>query len=158
MSNYDSIDLDFSWDGDFVEGIDGDLGDTRDDYIRSLESEIHSVMRSEVGDWELDPGVGANLSDYRGEPNNRITATALEDRIVSRIVAIGIVKPEDVKCRVIPVGRHQTMASLHVNATATPGNRLEPNEPLAINLLYDSLEDSIFFLDESQTKRNARTF
>jgi Fe2+ transport system protein FeoA len=156
VANYDSVDLDFTWDGDYFVGKDGDIADTSDDLIRSLENEIHTVLRSEFGDWERDIVVGANMSEFRGEPNTRETGKQVEDRIRSRLVAIGIVQGEDLNVRVIPVGPHKVMIVIHINVTATSGNRLEIGEPLAVSLTYDSLEDSVFFLEVDQAERNAR--
>ena len=49
MGFYDSIDLDWSWDGDFDTGDDNDLKDTSDDYIRSLETPLFKVRPGDIG-------------------------------------------------------------------------------------------------------------
>lgn len=156
MANYDTIDLDFTWDGDFKIGTDGDIADTRLDLIQSLRNELHNIMRSEFADWELHPNLGANISEFRGEPNTRETATAMRTRIVTKVVGATVVQPEDISVEILPVGRSQVMVTIAINAAATPNNNLDPNQPLAIAFLYDSLEDSVFFLEESQTERAFR--
>ena len=150
IANYDSIDSDWTWDGDFIRGNDGDFKDTSDDYIKSLRNELHSLLRSEFDDWELHPNFATNISEYRGEPNNRPIADAMRDRIKSRIVAAGLVYMEDLDVRIVPVGQSQVLTIIRINATATPANGLIVGEPLTVHFLYDSLEDSVFFLPPSK--------
>jgi len=156
VANYDSIDLDWTWDGDFILGKDGDLKDTEDDLLRSLLNEIHTIARSEFNDWQMHPNLGANMSEFRGEPNSREVGEAMRSRFKSRLVAAGILRSEDVSVRVIPVGRHQALIMLNVEATATSGNNISIGEPVVVTFLYDTLEDSVFFLEESQITRDAR--
>lgn len=155
MGNYDSIDLDFTWSGDYVVGQDGDLGDTSDDFIRSLVNEVRTVCQSEYGDWERDPAVAADLADFRGEPNTRVTGDKIRDRVKSRIVSTGIVRAEDLFVRVTPVHIHQVLVMIRIQAQATPGNSLVVGEPIQINLIYDSSEHDIFFLPPPAHEREA---
>ena len=156
MSNLDSNDLAWSWDGDFDVGPDGDIKDTSSDLISSLETEIRTVIRSEFGDWEKHPVLGCNLSDYRGQPNTRSTAHSIEQRITSRLVATGILKKEDISIRIIPTAQSEVLIMLRIAAAATANNRLEIGQQLELNFLYDSLEDSIFFLPTNQLERDSR--
>lgn len=150
MANYDSIDLDWTWDGDFILGDDGDLADTAGDYLTSLQNEIRTVMRSELSDWQEHPILGCGLSDFRGEPNTRETAEAMRTRILSRLVSSGIVSQEDCFIRIIPVHAHQVLVMIRINAVPTPQNGLVPGVPVIVAFTYDSLEDSVFFLPPSQ--------
>jgi len=154
--NYDTLDLDFSWDGDLVLGSDGDLGDNRDDGIRSLENEIRTVVKSEMGDWQHHPSLGANLSEFRGEPNTREIGKKIEQRVVSSLTNTGIVRLEDLKVRVVPTSVHAILIIITVTAQATPYNRLSQGESIVVSLSYDSLEDSVFFLPPSRTEWEGR--
>lgn len=156
MGIYDAIDLDFTWDGDFVIGKDGDLGDTSDDQIRSLENEIHNICKSEIGDWEQHPMLGANLSDFQGEPNTRESGKRLQERIHFRLVDAQLVDPADLEVRVIPVHIHQVLVIIKINAVATSENRLISQEPFITQLLYDTTENGIFFMPQNLTAQNAR--
>lgn len=160
MANYDSIDAKWTWDGDYVVGFDGDIGGSEadGDYLESLLTEIHTVLRSEFDDWQLDPNVGTNLSDFRGEPNDRETAVRIEQRIKGRLAAARILKAEDIAVRVVPTGRHEVLIIISLNVTSTPQNNLEPGQPLVVSVVYDTLEDSVFFLDESQESRAGRSY
>lgn len=158
MANYDAIDLDFTWDGDVSIGLDGDLADTRDDRLRSLENEIRTVVKSEFGDWQRDPGVGAGINDFRGEPNNRETARLMQDRLISRISSINIVQSEDIEVRIVPVGPHEVMGIIYIVATPTPKNRLRPGDYLIVAFSYDSFEDGIFFLKTDEAERAFRSY
>ena len=57
MADYDSIDLDFTWDGDYVVGIDGDLGDTSKDLLQSLENEVRDILKAEFNDVPHERGI-----------------------------------------------------------------------------------------------------
>ena len=152
MANYDSIDLDWTWDGDYVLGDDGDIKDTSYDLLQSLRNELRSVLRSEFSDWELHPNLGANISEFRGEPNTREIGAIMEDRIRSKILSPGIVEPGDIQVKLIPVSSSTVMINILIQAAATPANNLTVGEPLAVTLLYDSLEDSVFFLAGSRAE------
>lgn len=154
MANYDSIDLDWTWDGDYTRGLDGDLGDTRDDLLKSFRNELHTVVRSEFDDWQLHPNLATNLSEYLGEPNTPEIATDIQQRIITRIAAATVANAEDLDVRVVPVAVSQVLVIMKVNARATPGNNLTAGEPLVVSLLYDSLEDSIFFLEPSKAAQD----
>jgi hypothetical protein len=158
MANYDTIDIDFTWDGDFVKGKDGDLGDTSDDHIRSLVNEIQSVVKSVFKDWEKDPHVAGDLDDYKGEPNSKDTGRQIENRVKSRLVAVPLVQPQDVQVRVVPVHVNQIMVIIRIQAVATPNNSLKPGEPVVVTFLYDSMEHDIFFLPPAQKDKDKLLF
>lgn len=158
MANYDTLDLDWSWDGDFYIGEDGDIKTNDDDLVRSLENEIQTVLKSEFDDWESHPTLGANLSDFRGEPNTRETGRAIEERVISRLTSINLVKAEDIAVRVTPTSSSQVMIAISVRAVPTPSNRLNLGERILTTLLYDTLEDSVFFIPTSKLDRDSRGF
>ena len=97
------------------------------------------------------------MSEFRGEPNTANMGAAMQSRMVNRLAGAGIVRAEDIEARVVPVGKHQVLIILSVSATATPGNGLTIGEPVVVTFLYDSLEDSVFFLEESKTTHDFRT-
>jgi hypothetical protein len=158
MALYDTIDLQWSWDGDISIGPDGDLADTKDDLIQSFVNEIQTVIKSEIGDWEQHPTLGANLSNFRGESNSRENARKMERQIISRLGGSGIVKSEDLAVRIIPTGRYEIMIMIRINAAATSRNSLRTGEPISVNLIYNSSEDSVFFLPETDLERSFRGF
>ena len=158
MANYDTIDLDFTWDGDFVKGLDGDLGDTSDDFIRSLMNEIRDLVKSDFGDWEKDPHFAADLNDFKGEPNTKKTGKTIEERVKSRITSAPLVQGQDVQVKVVPVHVNQILIAIRIQAIATPGNSLKLGEPIVVSFLYDSTEHDIFFLPPAQKDRDKLFF
>lgn len=157
MGLYDAIDLDWFWDGDYGIGDDNDLKDTSDDYIRSLENDIMTVMKGEIADWQLHPTLAASLSDYQGEPNTRANGEKIRARTRSALIEANVVQAQDLTVRVVPVGYHEILIMISVTAVSTPNNRLELGTPVVINLLYDSIEKGIFFTPINQTDRDFRT-
>lgn len=156
MGKYDSYDLDWTWDGDLALGDDGDLKDTSDDAITSLLNEIRTIIRSELGDWQMHGLLGSNLSDFLGEPNTQETALAIEERISSSLITFGTIDAKDITVRVIPVQRHMVMVIITISAEATQYNSLTAGEPVKVTLTYDTLEDTVFFLEGSELIRQGR--
>jgi hypothetical protein len=146
MGLYDSVDAYWTWDGDYAIGNNGDLKDTEEDLLLSLEQEIATVVKSELLDWELDPIVGATLSDFVGEPNTRENGRLIEDRIRFKLVDVGIVAPEDLTVRVVPTGVHELLIMINVLTLATEGNRLTTADSVSVNISYDTMENGLFFL------------
>jgi len=147
MANYDSIDLDWSWDGDFAIDITGDLKDTSSDFLLSLVNEIATIVKSESLEWEKDITLGGNLGDFQGQPNVAAVGAAIEDRVSSSLVNQNIIQPGDVSVKVLPVHANQVLIMIRVAAEATSRNGLVPGEPVKINLVYDTSENSVFFLN-----------
>lgn len=156
MTDYSTIDIDFTWDGDFTRGSDGDLGDTSYDLLQSLRNEIHDACRYVFGDWRHDPNYTVGLPDFGGEPNTRETAEKIRNRLLTRLPALGIVQKEDLSARVFPISPAEMMAIVTVNAAATPGNGLSSGELVVVSVVYDSLEDSVFYVSESQIGKEYR--
>ena len=154
MARYDKIDFDFQWTGDIYLGEDGDIKDTSDDQIRSLENEIQSVVKSEFGDWQAHPTLGANISEFKGEANTRELGKRIEERVSLRLTSIGLIQAADLKVKVLPVTRHEVMIVIQVQASATAQNRLTLGEKVEVKLLYHSMEDGMFFLTPSNQERD----
>jgi hypothetical protein len=151
--DYSSIDLEWNWTGDFAIGKDGDLKDTSDDTIQALVQEIQSIIRSNFKDWKAHPSLAANLAQFRGEANTRETGKRVEQQIFSVLVNNNVVRPEDLTVKVVPIHIHQIAVFLKISALATPQNSLELGQPVVTALIYDSVEDSVFYVPEDQLKR-----
>lgn len=154
MALYDSIDLAWTWDGDYVLGDNGDIDDTSSDYIISLVQEIQTIVKGELGDWEKSPNICADLCDFNGEPNTKNTGSKIINRITSKIVSNGLVKSEDLQVKVVPIGTNQVLVSIRVQATPTPNNSLQLGQPVVVSLVYDSVENNIFFLPDNVSARD----
>jgi len=152
MAIYDSVDLFWSWDGDFGIGTDGDVRDTGEDYLLSLIQEIHTVVKSEIGDWEGDPMVGATLSDFIGEANTRENGKKLEDRVRYKLIEAQVVRQDDLSVRVVPVSIHQVMIMINVVVVATTENKLNVGDQVNVNLLYDTMENGLFFMPDTSVQ------
>jgi len=146
MAIYDSNDLFWTWDGDLAVGKDGDIKDTSDDLLLSLQQEIATIVKSELGEWEAEPLLGCTLSDFLGEPNTRENGEAIENRIRIKLVETNIVQREDLGVRVVPTGPHQLMIMINVSVVATGNNQLTVADPVSVNILYDTMENNLFFM------------
>jgi len=157
MANYDSIDLDYTWDGDYRIADDGDIKDTTDDYTKSFVNEITTIVKADLLDWELEPTLGTNLSDFVGEANTRENGEAIEDRVRISLIDSGIVSPEDLFVRVIPLSIHRVMISIAVLTLATSNNRLSAGEPVVVTLVFDTTEGGIFVQPISAMREEQNT-
>jgi len=151
---YDAIDCEWTYDGDFAVGKDGDLKDTSYDLIQSKIQEIQSLVKSEVNDWKANPAFAATLSDFRGEPNTREIAKLIEQRVSSALISNNVVRPEDLGVRVVPTGIHEINILIRVSAMASNRNSLELGEPIVVSVVYNSVEDGIWFVKQDQRERN----
>jgi hypothetical protein len=146
MGLYDSNDLYWTWDGDLAVGDDGDIKETMPDALQSLRQEIATIVKSEINEWEAEPSLGCTLSDFMGEPNTRENGQAIEDRIRLKLAEANIVQREDLNVRVVPTGPHQIMIMINVSVLATAQNQLTLAEPVNVSLLYDTMENNLFFM------------
>lgn len=149
MAIYDENDISFSWNGDFLVSADYDLADTSTDALLSLLQQIHDICASSLRDWEFYPSRAATLSDFVGEPNTKETGDAIHDRLRISIVSAGLVAEEDLEIRIIPVHIHRVLVIIKINAVSTYANNLEIGEPLITSLVFDFMEQGIFFLDKT---------
>lgn len=146
---YDSIDLEFSWNGDFALGWEGDLADTSDDLLKALRQEIHTVCASYAGDWELYSNLGASLRDYVGEPNNRRTADAIHERLRLSLISAGVVAENDLELRVVPVHRHRVLIVVKIAVIPTAFNKMDRStNSITTALVFDFIEQGIHFLSK----------
>jgi hypothetical protein len=152
--SYDSIDLDWTWDGDFIIDQQGDLKDTSEDLLLSLRNEIFTVVKSDLQDWREDPNVGADLGDFVGEPNIATTGKAIEQRV--RVSLAAIINSSDIDVRVIPVGIHRVLIAITIQVLATSANRLSSGEAISISFLYDYFERGVFVPLDEMNKLSGR--
>ena len=141
-SNYDSIDLDWTIDGDFMKDSTGDLKDTSEDLLLSFKNEVFTIIKSDLKEWREEPSVGAGLDDFVGEPNSQEIAARLEDRVKSSLLLIA--SASDLSVRVIPVGVYRVLITLNIQVLATAENGLQAGENVSVSLLFDYMERGTF--------------
>tara|TARA_Y100000310_G_scaffold234993_1_gene238014 strand:+ start:12771 stop:13235 length:465 start_codon:yes stop_codon:yes gene_type:complete len=146
-ANYDSVDLSFTWNGDY-EFDGGDLADTSDDHIQAFQQDLATIVASSEQDWENYPYRAAGVDDWVGEPNTRRTAIALKERVNIALVSSGVVADGDLTVKVVPVHIHRVLIVLGIKALATQFNSLEVGSRLTVALLFDSMEHQVSFLDK----------
>jgi hypothetical protein len=134
-------DLRWTWNGDLVIGTNGDLTDTHAHELLSFVQEIKTRVRSELYDWALHPGLGANLSDLIGELNNKEIAERGKARIISALVRDGFVATRFIKVSYIPIDHNHLMYRLSI---VIPD--MIQGEEIELNLLLDTSEFEILFL------------
>lgn len=134
--NYDSIDLRFSSEGDFSIDALGDVRDTSDDLLRSIRQELETRVRSSLRDWLSDPWLGADLTDFIGEPNTRELANDIALQIRHALVFDGLVASSDLEVIPMPLDVHVIVFRLVLKVST-----LEDTGSVTIDVAYDTLQD-----------------
>jgi hypothetical protein len=144
--DYSSTDAFWTTDGDYSIGNDGDIEDTSDDALASLVQEIQTIVKSEIQDWQLDPSLGATLSDFVGEGNTRENGQKIETRIQSKVLEAGILQSQDFVVRVVPISIYQIMILVNVSVTMVQNSQLVQGNKVSVGLIWDSQENGIMTL------------
>jgi len=148
-TNYDSIDIEYSYCGDYEVSDDGDFQDTTYDQIQSLVQEIQTVCNSSIGDWQENPNYAASLTDYVGEPNNRITSRNITDRIKTSLIGNNVVRADDLTINIIPIDRYKVFILVSVKVASTQNNSVLTDGSVVVSLVFDYTEQGISFIDNA---------
>jgi hypothetical protein len=138
--NYDSTDLLWTSRGDFYCS-NGDIVDTYYDPLRSLYQETKDRASSDQGAWAIFPTNGSSISDFVGEPNNKITAEAIKTRIISSLTRSGYIDSSDIDIKYIPVSAEKLLFRISIRVLPTSRNAY--SDSLKILGLYTYREDQV---------------
>lgn len=133
---YESLDLYFSDQGDFIIGPDGDLFDTVDDSHRSLYQEIITLSTSNYNDFALHPTLGANLQEFTGARNNAQTGALIRERLQQTLTDFLLLEGT-YQIEVVPISPDQVSVLLQVQT----GALIE--EPLTCTLTLNLTDASL---------------
>ena len=139
---YDKNDLAWTFRGDIVISHNGDIMDTDADPLRSLFQEVTTRIKSDLGSWKLNPGIGASLSDFVGEPNNKLTAEAMKTRIKASLTKDGLVSSGDLNIKYMPIDIDRLMFRVSIKVAQTAKNA--GSENLQINVVYHYTENNVY--------------
>lgn len=148
MANYDSLDLRFSWAGDYSLGHDKDIADNQEDYLLSLNDQIHDIAASSLNDWEVYPKRASQLKDFIGKPNTSSNARRIEERLRLALTTANVVLDSDLEIKTIPVHVNELLIILFIKCTPTPNNKLTQSNTLVVQLVFDYNEQGVFFFDK----------
>jgi hypothetical protein len=144
----DNYDVTFSWNGD-LDLDSGDIRINREDGLRSLREQVHSVVASSRKDWAIYPGLGASLYDFLGEPNSRRTGNAIKQRLFFSLINSGIVAAEDLEIKVVPVHIHKILIIINIKAISTPYNTLNSGDIVQVSFIFNSFEQQVYFMNRN---------
>lgn len=138
--NYDAVDCLWTSRGDYYIS-NGDIMDTSNDPLRSLVQETKTRAGSDQGDWAVYPELGASITDYVGEPNNKETCESIKIRIQSALTRNGYINSNDLKIMYMPVNAEKTLfrVKIEVLPTVLNGN----SDSILLHGLYRSEEDQV---------------
>ena len=121
-SEINSVDLDFSFEGDFGigESFNGNLilSDMEKDELISKEGDIKAVsnkfgrvarnlvikrLNSVKGDWIFDENCGANIEDFYGANMSRNTMDVLQNQIVQSLTYDGFILNRNLSVEILPI-------------------------------------------------------
>ena len=135
--NPKSVDLYWTQEGDFAfDPKTEDLMDTSLSQYRGFVQQILTRIMSNKREWSLQSQIGANISDFLGQPNSRETGQRLQDRIVAELTRDVLVDPRALRVEVVPTGK----STVEIFVLVTPAGSRK-----AINLRfgYDLAENKL---------------
>lgn len=141
---YDGSDLVITSRLDLAIGHNGDIMTSIEDPLRSLYQQIKIRIMSDQGDWDLYREIGASVSAFVGEPNNKITAESLKKRIVTSMTRNGLVNNADIDVKYMPIDRDKL--AFRINIKVAPTARNVNSDTLRINMIYSYSENNAYFL------------
>jgi hypothetical protein len=77
----------------------------------------------------------------------------IEKRITFSLISNNVVKPEDLEVRVVPVGIYEVAILIKISTMATNKNSLQLGQPVVLTVIYNSIEDGIWFRPQDQRER-----
>ena len=141
--NYDATDLLWTSRGDFFIS-NGDLKDTEHDPLRSLVQEVKNRASSDQAAWSVFPDLGATLSRFVGEPNNKQTAESIKVAIQSALTRNGYINNNDIEIKYMPISREKLLLRVTIKVAPTVANA--NSESLTLHGLYNYEEDQVTFI------------
>jgi len=139
--NYDGIDLLWSNVGDFAIGHDGDIADTRFDVLLAVSQDVYDRAKSDLRDWKEIPLVGANISDFAGEPNTERNGNLLKRRVLNSMIPYGVIDVVDVTVDVWPIGIDRVQGEITLRVAPTLRNK--NSQLVKQRILYDYSENHV---------------
>ena len=139
--NYDSTDLLWTNTGDFVVGHDGDLADTGFDPLLAVAQDIYNRGKSDTRDWKESPLIGATISDFSGEPNNRENGKKLKRRLINSMIPYGSIDVADISVDVYPIGISKVVGEIGLRVAPTTRNK--ESKILNVKIFYDYGENHV---------------
>lgn len=118
MITYSEVDIKVSPSGDISVAPNGDLDMA--DASGTLKQDIVFRVKTDFGDFEPHPDIGADLVEIIGEPNTRETCMIGEGKIVNCLVRDGRVLNSDLVVKGVPISRDSLVYYIFVkNGTTT---------------------------------------
>lgn len=121
-SELDSVDIDFSFEGDFSIGeyLGGNttLSEMQKDELISVEGDIKAVgnkfgsvarnivikrLNSRSGDWIFDPNCGANIEDFYGATVSKSMMDRLQNQIFQALTYDGLILANNLFIEILPI-------------------------------------------------------
>ena len=135
FEKYNTFDLAITDDGDLIlETETDDLGNpilfdeqTMADFklssvtfadIPTLKQNIMTRIKTLNPEMEFDPEIGADLSTFIGLPNDRESGRLIEEAIISVLTFDGMIAPEDLSVRAVPVDLTEMLIRIEVRVTS----------------------------------------
>lgn len=136
---YESADLFFSEDGDFVFDSSGDLFDTYFDPLQGLSQSIRDRIKYVAGAWKLYPTIGVENHPF-GMYDFEENIEYYENIIRAALTQDGLVLNDDLEINIISLEDGSWLCSVAVSIEPTPLNQ--------------GLNQRVFFLtfDEQNTR------
>jgi len=130
------VDLYWTESGDFVLGDNGDFKDTALDNYRGLLQRVLTRIKSQRGDWALQPTVGAGLGRFAGKPNSEATGVRIKNAISNQLLQDDLLRGGEFEIDVFPVTKYSVAIAIVITPPRSGGQ-------VTLTLTYDARDNSI---------------
>ena len=134
-------DIGMTLDGDLMVGEDGDLNLV--DGFEWLYREVNKRVRTDNPDWRGHPTIGANLTDFQGQPNTAEAGRRIKQRLIYVLSQGNIAFPGEFSVRVTPISRDGILIMIYLDLA---GNRVELSKDI-----YDYSNGIVQTMESSPT-------
>lgn len=137
MFQRSKIDLLWTDAGDLsLDTVRGDLADTTSLPYRALIQQIKTRIESSSNDWRLQPGLGANLSQYLGRQNTAELGVQIKNSVTSALISGGLVRASELQVEVFPLSLEEIAILIRVNPS---GDRAQ----VRLTFSYNSQDNKV---------------
>lgn len=77
------------------------------DETQALSQKVDWLLKTELFGYAPNPDEGAGLDQFRGQPNSRETAGAIERAAIRALLSDGTIPPDAITLRVVPTDIHE---------------------------------------------------
>lgn len=114
-------DLYFTEAGDFFVSAQGDLLDTKYDSYRGMIQRIDTRIKSAKNSWDLQPNIGASLTDFLGKRSSSELGRTIKQRLYNELYQDDLLRSGELTVDVFPATATQLGIAIIIKPPGVTG-------------------------------------